>query len=167
VKKISQFPALFTRLTALITQISYFFVVKSTSMKTFVYTIFLLSAVMQYLHGYAQQTTANKIEGIWKGTSLCQVKQSACHDENVAYHISKKSAALYTIQANKIVNGVEEDMGVFDAVYDDTKQTLSFTMKDNQGRSAVWLFIIDGMQMHGTLTIDEKTLFRIVELKKS
>jgi hypothetical protein len=139
---------------------------ESIIMKTFVYTIFLLSAVLQHSHGYAQQT-ADKIEGIWKGTSLCQVKQSACHNESVVYHISKKSATLYTIEANKIVNGVEEDMGVFDAVYDDTKQTLTFTMQDRQGHNDVWLFNIDGMQMHGTLTIDEKTLFRIVELKKN
>jgi len=135
-------------------------------MRTFLYTMFALSAILQQLPGYAQQTT-NKIEGIWKGTSLCQVKPSACHDENVVYHISKKSANVYTIQANKIVNGAEEDMGTFDSVvYDETKQTLTFTMKDRQGRSNVWLFKLDSMQMHGTLT-QEKTLFRIVELKKS
>ena len=136
-------------------------------MRTFLYTMFALSAVLQRLPGYAQQTTADKIEGIWKGTSLCQVKPSACHDEDVVYHISKKSANLYTMQANKIVNGVEEDMGSFDAVYDETKQTLTFIMKDNQGRKSVWLFTINGLQMHGTLTINENTLFRIVELKKS
>jgi hypothetical protein len=27
--------------------------------------------------------------GTWKGTSICQVKNSPCHDENVVYHISK------------------------------------------------------------------------------
>jgi hypothetical protein len=40
-------------------------------------------------------------------------------------------------------------------------------MKDKQESSAVWLFRINGMQMHGNLTINENTLFRIVELKKS
>ncbi len=137
-------------------------------MKTFLFTLFALSVILQHLPGYAQQTTADKIAGTWRGTSLCQVKQSACHDENVVYHISKKSANLYTIQASKIVNGAEEDMDTFDSVvYDETKQTLKFTMKDNQGRNAVWLFKIDGMQIQGTLTINENTLFRIVELKKS
>ena len=129
--------------------------------------MFALSAILQHFAGYAQQTTSDKIEGIWKGTSLCKVKPSACHDENVVYHISKKSANVYTIQANKIVNGAEVDMGTFDSVvYDETKQTLTFIMKDRQGRSNVWLFKLDGMQMHGTLT-QETTLFRIVELKKS
>jgi hypothetical protein len=64
--------------------------------------------------------------------------QAACNDENVVYHISKKSANVYTIQASKIVNGAEEDMGTFDpVVYDEAKQTLSFTIKDNQARNAV------------------------------
>jgi predicted secreted protein len=124
----------------------------------------VLAAMLQHFAGFAQQTTTNNIEGTWKGTSLCQVKQSACHDENVVYHISKTSATIYTIQASKVVNGAEEDMGTLDAVYDETKQTLTVTTKDRQG---VWLFRIDGMQMHGTLTINENTLFRIVELKKS
>ena len=137
-------------------------------MKTFLYTMFTLSAILQHLAGCAQQTTADKIVGRWKGTSLCQVKASACHDEDVVYHISKKSANLYTMQASKIVNGSEEDMGTFDSVvYDETKQTLRFTMKDQQGRSAVWLFKVDGIKMHGTLVINENTLFRIVELKKT
>ena len=137
-------------------------------MRTFLCSMFALGAILQHLPGYAQQTVTGKIEGTWKGTSLCQVKPSACHDENVVYHISKKSANLYTIQASKIINGAEDDMGTFDpVVYDEIKQTLSFTMKDQQGRKSVWLFKIDGMQIHGTLTVNENTLFRIVELKKS
>ena len=137
-------------------------------MRTFLYTMFALSAILQHSPGYTQQTSAGKIEGTWKGTSICQQKQSACHDENVVYHISKKSANVYTIQASKIVNGAEDDMGTFDSVvYDETKNTLRFTTKDRQGAIAVWLFTIDGVQMHGTLTVNENTLFRIVELKKS
>lgn len=135
-------------------------------MKPLLYTMFALSAILQYFTGNAQQTK-DKIEGTWKGTSLCQVKPSACHDEDVVYHISKKSATVYTMQADKIVNGAEEDMGTFDAVYDETKQTLRFAMKDHQERNAVWLFRVDGLQIHGTLTINENTLFRIIELKKS
>jgi hypothetical protein len=84
-----------------------------------------------------------------EGISICQVKQSSCHDENVVYHILKKSSSVYTMQASKIVNGAEEDMSTLDSVvYDVTKQTLSFTIKDNQGRNAVWLFKLHGMQMH-------------------
>jgi len=59
-------------------------------------------------------------------------------------------------------------MGTLDSVaYHATKQTLNFTMKDQQGRNAVWLFKLDGMQMHGTSTTNKNALFRVVELKKS
>ncbi|HEV8503903.1 MAG TPA: hypothetical protein VGQ53_00835 [Chitinophagaceae bacterium] len=115
----------------------------------------------------AQQTKDN-IEGTWKGTSLCQVKPSPCHDENVVYHISKAaSGKMYSMQANKIINGVEEGMGTLDGSYDETQHILTVTMKDKQDRTNVWLFKIDGKQMHGTLTVDEKTLFRVIEVKKA
>ena len=113
----------------------------------------------------AQQTKDN-IEGTWKGTSLCQVKSSPCHDENVVYHISKASKG-YSIQASKIINGAEDDMGTLDASYDETKHLLTVTMKDRQERTSVWVFKVDGKQMHGTLTVDEKTLYRLIELKKT
>jgi hypothetical protein len=116
----------------------------------------------------AQQSNKDSIEGTWKGTSLCQVKSSPCHDENAIYHISKAAnGKTYTMQMNKIVNGMEEEMGASDAVYDETKHTLTTTTKDRQGRTGVWLFKIDGNQMHGTLTIDAKTLYRVIEVKKA
>ena len=62
-----------------------------------------------------QSSQQIKLEGTWKGTSLCQQKQSACHDENVVYHISKKAANIYTMQASKIVNGAKQNMGTFDS----------------------------------------------------
>jgi hypothetical protein len=68
---------------------------------------------------------------------------------------------------NKIVNGAEEEMGVSDAVYDEAKHILTSTTKDRQGRVGVWLFKIDDKQIHGTLTIDQKTLYRIIEVKKA
>ena len=115
----------------------------------------------------AQHISKDSIEGTWKGTSLCQVKSSPCHDENAIYHISKAAnGKAYTMQMNKIVNGVEEEMGPMDAVYDETKQTLTGVTNDKQGRVGIWLFKIDGKQMHGTLTIDGKTLYRVIELKK-
>jgi hypothetical protein len=117
----------------------------------------------------ARQTGKDNIEGTWKGTSLCQVKSSPCHDENVVYHISRATnGKIYTIQMNKIVNGAEEEMGGLRTLFiDETKHTLTSTTKNRQGRIGVWLFKIDGKQMHGTLTIDEKTLYRIIEMRKN
>ena len=35
------------------------------------------------------------IEGAWRGSSICQVKNSPCHDEQVVFHISKDGAKKY------------------------------------------------------------------------
>ena len=130
--------------------------------------ILLVLALTHTLNCSAQHSAKDSIEGTWKGTSLCQVKSSPCHDENAVYHISKAAnGKSYTIQGNKIVNGIEEEMGVLDGVYDATKHTLTATMKDNQGRASIWLFKIDGRQMHGTLTHEDKTLYRIIEVRKT
>jgi hypothetical protein len=127
-----------------------------------------LTIIMQTMKGTAQQASKDSIEGIWKGTSLCQVKPSPCHDENVVYRISKAAnGKIYSIQANKIVNGVEEDMGTLAGSYDEAQHILTVTIKDRQDRTNVWLFKVEGKKMHGTLTIDEKTLYRIIEVKKA
>ena len=130
--------------------------------------IVLMLALTQTVACSAQRSTKDSIEGTWKGTSLCQVKSSPCHDENAIYHISKAAnGKTFNMQMNKIVNGVEEEMGLSEAVYDETKHTLTTSTKDQRGRTGVWLFKIEGKQMHGTLTIDEKTLYRVIEIKKT
>ena len=64
--------------------------------------------------------------GTWNGTSICQIKNSPCHDETVVYHISKKRGVdTFFINAGKIVNGVEEEMGILPFVYN--KKTNQFT----------------------------------------
>lgn len=61
---------------------------------------------------FGKSVTAQSFEGVWKGTSLCQVKNSPCQDEIIVYHISKGSTGKsYDVIANKIVNGKEENMG--------------------------------------------------------
>ena len=67
--------------------------------------------------------TAQSFEGVWKGTSLCQIKNSSCHDEVVVYHISKDSSGKgYEVIANKIVNGKEDYMGTLSFTYDDKQK---------------------------------------------
>jgi hypothetical protein len=130
--------------------------------------ILLMLALTHTVDCGAQRSTKDSIEGTWKGTSLCQVKSSPCHDENAIYHISKAAnGKTYTMQMNKIVNGDEEEMGVSEGVYDETKHTLTTTTKDRQGKAAVWLFKIEGRQMHGTLTVDEKVLYRVIEVTRT
>jgi len=106
---------------------------------------------------------AQSFEGVWKGTSLCQVKSSPCHDENVVYYISKNSTGnSYEMIANKIVNGKEEDMGALSFIYYDKQKV--FVSIDSL-YNARWEFRITGNMMKGRLTY-KGYLYRVIEVKK-
>jgi stress response protein SCP2 len=95
--------------------------------------------------------TSQSFEGIWNGTSLCQIKNSPCHDEVVVYHISKDSAGKsYEMIANKIVNGKEEYMGTLPFTYDDQKKIFVFA---DSARNARWEFKITGNAMKGNVDV--------------
>ena len=112
---------------------------------------------------FGKTVTAQSFEGVWKGTSLCQVKNSPCHDEVVVYHISKDSTGKsYEVIANKIVDGKEDYMGTIPFTYDEKQKV--FVSVDSV-RNARWEFKINGSAMKGTLMY-KGDLFRIIELKK-
>ena len=51
--------------------------------------------------------------GVWRGTSVCMVRPSACNDEIVVYRITQmKTADSVTIDGRKIVHGEEQEMGI-------------------------------------------------------
>ena len=106
------------------------------------------------------------IAGTWKGTSLCQVKDSPCHDEIAVYHAVKlPGGKTYNFQMNKMVNGKEEEMGMLSFAYDDAEKTLTATSPGKvKGR---WKFKVNGNRIHGTLTIGDSTLYRIIEIQKA
>jgi hypothetical protein len=108
-----------------------------------------------------KNSKAQSFAGVWKGESLCQDKNSSCHDEKVVYHISKgNSANSYQVDAGKIIDGKEIDMGTLNFVYDPTEKILFLADSANQVR---WEFKLTGKEMHGTL-ISHGQLFRIVNL---
>ena len=98
--------------------------------------------------------------GNWYGTSICQMKNSSCHDETVVYHISKnKGIDTFYIDGNRIVNGAEVGMGILHFVYN---------KKTNQLRSdeyGTWTFNIKGSKLEGTLFV-RGDLFRKILLYK-
>jgi hypothetical protein len=100
--------------------------------------------------------------GTWKGTSICQVKNSPCHDETVVYHIGKSvKQNLIEVKANKIVNGAEVEMGIIEFRFDaTTKEIISVSQPD-----AVWKFQKHNNSMAGTLKYKGE-LFRIIQLAK-
>src|SRR5512139_3041964 len=51
--------------------------------------------------------------GVWRGTSVCLVRPSACKDEVIVFRITQaKAADSVSLDGRKVVGGVEEEMGV-------------------------------------------------------
>jgi len=108
-------------------------------------------------------STAQTLDGNWKGTSVFQTKNSSCRDEIVVYHISKNSGNnSYRISASKIIEGKENDMGALIFSFDPKRKILYLIDSVQQVK---WEFKVMGKEMHGTLTSKGK-LFRIVDLKR-
>ena len=110
------------------------------------------------------QTTVAKIDtlliGTWNGTSICQIKNSPCHDETVVYHISKNSGVdTFYINASKIVNGAEEEMGILPFVYNKKTNQLTSTAH------GIWALNIEGAKLEGTLLV-RGDLYRKIKLYK-
>ncbi len=106
-------------------------------------------------------TVQTQLFGDWSGDSICQVKNSPCHDENVVYHISKGDGPdLVVVNADKIVDGKAENMGTLDFKYDAKAKTL---VSESYGH---WVFYIKDNKMDGTLTKADGTLFRKISLTK-
>ena len=112
----------------------------------------------------AQNGVVNKIDtlliGTWNGTSICQIKNSSCHDEIVVYHISKnRGVDTFFINASKIVNGVEEGMGILPFVYNKKTNQLTSTAY------GIWTFNLEGNKLKGTLLV-HGDLYRRIKVYK-
>jgi hypothetical protein len=117
--------------------------------------------VFSKLQAQEKENSLDNFIGKWNGTSICQVKNSPCHDEVVVYHISKgNSPDSCVIQANKIVKGVEEDMGSLPCVYNSKTNELSSTAY------GLWNFKLVNGKIEGTL-IHKGNLYRIISLMRS
>ena len=100
--------------------------------------------------------------GDWNGTSLCQVRPSACNDEHVVFHFSNPQAGKITVSADKIAEGKLVNMGSGVWAYDGSARTLRW-----ETPRGVWKLAIDGDSMDGTLTGPDNGVFRKVHLRKS
>ena len=106
----------------------------------------------------SRQTAAMNPLGVWRGTSLCLVRPSACHDEIVVYRIARtKAADSLTLDARKIVRGEEQEMGVL---------TCRFTSPNGPLTCAIprgtWLFRVRKDSLVGELRLSDNTRFRDV-----
>ena len=107
----------------------------------------------------AQATTAApSAVGVWHGTSLCLVRPSPCHDEVVVYRITRlKASDSLSLDARKIVNAREEEMGVLSCALGARGRSITCTM-----RNGVWHFTVRGDSLVGELRLPDSTKFRDV-----
>lgn len=115
-------------------------------------------------HGAAQATAgATNAVGVWRGTSLCLVRPSPCHDEVVVYRITRLNAGdSLSMDARKIVNGKEEEMGVLSCAFAVQGASLACPM-----RNGMWRFTVSRDSLVGELRTPDGTRFRDVRTARS
>ena len=115
-------------------------------------------ALTMLVHRAPAQGTARAATpiGVWRGTSTCLVRPSACHDETVVYRITPTAVRdSVSMDARKIVNGQEEGMGVLGCHFVERSAALTCTM-----RNGVWQFTIRRDSLVGELRLPDDTKFR-------
>ena len=101
--------------------------------------------------------------GTWRGTSTCQVRPSACHDETAVYHITRMAVRdSFAIDGRRVVNGEEVEMGVLSCRFDATRAQLTCAIP--QG---VWRFTIRGDSLVGEMRSPDGTKTRDVRTARS
>jgi hypothetical protein len=101
--------------------------------------------------------------GDWRGSSICQVRPSACHDEEALYHVSRLAAkpGRFSLQADKIVDGKPEMMGVMECSFDSQTSALDCATD----RLSLHL-VVDGNKMQGAMNHLDGTVVRKIDLRK-
>ena len=106
----------------------------------------------------SQQSAAKTAVGVWRGTSTCLVRPSACNDEVVVFRIAPtKATDTLTIDGRRIVRGEEQEMGVLTCHFTAPNGPLTCTIP--QG---TWQFHIRGDSLVGELRHPDNTKFRDV-----
>lgn len=114
------------------------------------------------------QATAGAADpvGVWRGTSTCLVRPSPCKDEVVVYRITRstsdKASDSVSMDARKIVNGQEEEMGVLACQLATNGSTLTCAI-----RNALWRFTVRRDSLVGELRLSDSTKFRDVRAARS
>jgi len=122
-------------------------------------------AVMALAQRAPAQASAGAVTpvGTWRGTSLCLVKPSPCHDEVVVYRITPvKGSDSLSMDARKIVNGQEEEMGVLSCAFAARGASLTCPL-----RNGMWRFTVSRDSLVGELRLPDNTKFRDVRTARS
>jgi hypothetical protein len=109
----------------------------------------------------AHHNSQPQIEGVWRGNSVCTVKDSPCRDEMNVYNFSAVAGkpGIYSGTASKAVGVESFAMGTREFKYDAGNHTLESAMP-----AAVLRFTLDGDKMEGTLTLRDGSVYRRIHL---
>ena len=128
-------------------------------------TTFVLAAMCLFAREALAQAPAaapNPV-GVWRGTSLCTVRPSSCHDEVTVYRITRINAGdSLSVDGRKVVNGQEEEMGILGCSLAASGAQITCAM-----RQGVWRFTIRGDSLVGELRSPDNRKFRDVRLARS
>ncbi|HVD59264.1 MAG TPA: hypothetical protein VNC11_00205 [Gemmatimonadaceae bacterium] len=101
--------------------------------------------------------------GVWRGTSVCLVRPSACKDEVVVYRITRTNAAdTLSMDARKIVNGGEQEMGVLTCSFAAPNGSMTCSIPNG-----TWQFRIRNDSLVGELRVANNKKFRDVRARRS
>jgi hypothetical protein len=107
--------------------------------------------------------TPPDLRGEWRGTSICQIKDSPCHDEQALYHFRPGTGkGKYQVQMNKIVDGREIEMGSLEFSWEEKEHKISAINPANGSR---WDLLISGEEMSGTL-LYKGQIYRRIHIRK-
>jgi hypothetical protein len=105
----------------------------------------------------APKVAANPV-GVWRGTSLCRLRPSPCNDEVVVYRITRvKTSDTLSVDARKIVNGQEDQMGILGCLLGTSGAQFTCSMPNG-----VWRFAIRGDSLVGELRLPDNRKYRDV-----
>lgn len=111
----------------------------------------------------AQPAPSRDPVGVWRGTSLCQVRPSACNDESTVYRITRiNTADSISIDARKVVNGKEEEMGVLGCRLDAGSAQITCSMPNG-----VWHFALRRDSLVGELRLPDGRKYRDIRAMRS
>jgi hypothetical protein len=109
--------------------------------------------------------SADVPSGTWRGQSTCLVKPSSCRDEDSVYRIAAvaRSETRFTLDANRIQDGREVNMGTSECSYAPATHVLTCPLPN---KSTV-RFDLTGDALTGTMTLADGTVWRKIALRRS
>ena len=127
-------------------------------------SVLAVAAACRLTHSVQAQSPADRSTpvGVWRGTSSCTVRPSACNDEVVVYRISRGNTSdSLRVDGRRIVNGQEEEMGVLGCRLTGLVQLVCTIPR------GVWRFTVRADSLVGELRRADSTNFRDVRTVRS